>query len=270
MRVSDRYLVKIGGKPTYKAYVEKMKRKGKKPLSKIRWKALVFGAKVKDSAKAFMKKFKPSKEFLSSLKKAPENIQKFFVDPGFRKESSKKMGKFVVKKAVKLAKDTLQAAKDEATKMARAGKALKSVIKEKRKPTKEEMGLFLDAGLYAAGIAIGVATAGAGLGSMVYAGSGALVKGIASNVGVRSVESLLGVGGLKDMADVQEVFGVVEVLGKILKGASTQGDEFYPAYALRYASDSDAEEFLAKMYKQVGKTLSKGFSDEDMKQIVQG
>lgn len=198
------------------------------------------GDTSKDKPTGFAKKLMSlGKGIADTLKKLPENTQKFIGDKDFRDKTSKEMAKSIKEKTTDFAKHAVDHLKHE---MKEVGGALKAISKGE-KPTPAQMkacaGLAIEIGI----AAFAASTAGAG------AGAGTLAKGIVKHTLLSTAS-----GGLGDAY----VFGYggATVLGDIISKIAAEEDE------------EDPQKFAEELAKFVAYAFEKGISDEVMEKAI--
>ena len=239
-----------------------------------------------------------SKKMAKSIKDLPENTQKFVSDPEYRSKQSKEAGKSIQKNAKKLAKSAWEGLKAEShATFIETPKIVATLAKEGRKPTKDEVKTLYGSAVYVAGMGLAAApvtagifsAAGAAAGASAFAHSFSLHVGVKAMsfmfsdpkaladdgfLGYEAVESVAGVGSnvglssMKTMADSLpssgalydfSPFQLLKEVGSLVL-ASEKGDP----------EEKEAQGFMEALTGAVGKVVEEGFSEEDMKKIIQG
>lgn len=276
--------------PNYKDYVQRAKKDGKKPMPKDEWESRVLGKGkdekrgrgVKEKLKKLFSKVKPNAKMKKALEGAPEKVQQFFADSSFRNKATKEMAKGVKKAAGKIASAIATTAKSEVASFGKAAKIMGDLVKEKRKPTKEETKTLYGVGVYVAGTAIGAATAGTG--GAAFAGAKALLHSLGSHIAIQSMsqvaddvflhyetaESFATVGGLADKLPFGT--GAIPGVGQVMDFArNILASDMYHFAAEKDDAGSDdiMDKFVKRMLEEVVSKLEGGISDEDIKAILE-
>lgn len=254
----------------YNEYVERKKKDGEKPLSRDDWDARVNGPSEKPKEESGAKDSEAPKESLrsrltgmfskikgaaksvvDSVKKAPENVQKFVVDSAFRKKAISDMVKGVKKTPEKLAKHVLKQAKHELKELKHAAKAGRKLFKKPPGPfTKEDKAALYAAGAY---VAKSIVATMPPHGAAIMA-AGAIGASFGMHVGIKSIHHVMD-KGFTHFEWAESVFHVLHHV--VASKQAAEGDD-----------DKAEAEFIEGLTRVVLDMMDQGISDEDMEKIM--
>lgn len=182
------------------------------------------------------------------LKKAPENVQKFVADEGYRRESLMSAHKALTEAPEKMTRAVIDTAKHEVHEFKEASAGVKAVLKGGKMSDEQKHAFKTVATHMAIGLTAAALTASGPLGI-----AGTFGKGLARHIAAKAVSNALG------------NLHVLDELGHIGHGARHLFDKLAAE-----GKDVDPDEVMANfMAAAVAKELGK-LNDEDVKTVAEG
>jgi hypothetical protein len=228
------------------------------------------GTNLADAALAKMKGVK--KGLADAVRAAPEETQRFLFNKTHRQKRTRETAEVLKEMAPKAKKSLWEALKSEMGSFPKSGRILSRLAKG-GKLEKGDIKTLYSVSVYVAG-GIAGAIGGGVAGAVLFGASKALLHSFSLHVGIKACSSLLDQGFL----GVEVAETAATAAGAVLPFTTADlpgfGKIFDVIKDVVLASDEDskdpARKFVDALYDQIVKDMSKGYSDADMRNMLQG
>jgi len=229
------------------------------------------GKSLADAALAKIQGVK--KALADAVRAAPEETQKFLFDKEHRQKRTKETAEVLKTKAPQVKKSLWESLKSEADSFPKAGRILSRLIKG-GKLEKGDLRTLYGVSVYVAG-GIAGAMSGGLVGAAIFGGAKALLHSFSLHVGIKACSALfdegfLGVEAAETVAtfaganlpfttgDIPGFGKILDVIKDVVLAADDKG------------SKDPVRKFVDALYDQIVKDMEKGYSDADMRSMLQG